>query len=378
MLFRSPPPEAAQAATADAAPARAPAKGKLDWAALLKTVTAPLLGLWSQRAAVMARVQALVARGKATVAAAAAKRAAVKTNEAPAAAAEAAPEPVQASAPAEAAPVAEAPTPVEQASPRAPVVDTWTPARIKVVEWLWGEGCDFPGGAEFAIDLVRPLQLGGDQTVLEIGSGLGGTTRAVTQMLGCSIRGFEPSPGLVAGAAEAARKAEMTDAARVSRLDLSDPQLPPGRVDAVVTRLAFGAAPDPMTLLHEIDRHLKPGGRLLLLEQLLGPAAPETLARDAWQSKEDRTVHPVTLEVLTRGLAELRYDVSVAEDMSPALRALVVGAWEKVAGEIEPGVLDADEIALLQAELEMWHARVGAYDAGVLKFVRVLAVKPRP
>ncbi len=253
--------------------------------------------------------------------------------------------------------------------------DRWSPERARVVQWLWGDGYDFPGGAEFILELVRPLRLGGDYSILDIGCGIGSSTRAIASMFGSSVIGFEASPALVAEAAAALERAELADRVQVLPIDLTKPLLPDRRFDAILCRMVFGAVADYQTLLAEIDRHLKPGGQLLFTEQVLNQANAATLALDAWQSVENQTTYPVTLDTIEADLAERGYDVRIAEDMSPAVRALVVGAWEKVAHELEDGLFSADEIDLLNREMELWHHRVGVYDSGVLKFVRVHAIK---
>jgi SAM-dependent methyltransferase len=366
-----PRPAANDAPAAQAAPAKSH-----NWFALLRPLAAPLMRRWEEDERLRRRVLAwwigeYLPEEKAPA-----------VPEPPRPRVEAAPARVEppppAAAPAE-VPVdallealAEA---IAVPAERSPTTDPWTRERAKMVQWLWGDGYDFPGGAEFILELVRPLHLGGEHSILDLGCGIGSTTRAIASMLGCKIVGFESSPVLVSEAAVAAERAELAEQAHVWPMDLLQPELPERRFDAVLCRMALGAVPDFKTLLAEIDRRLAAGGQLLFTDQVLNAANSATLAVDAWQTIEDRTTHPVALEAITAELSRLGYDVRIAEDMSPAVRALVVGAWERVAGELKPGMFSAEEIDALNREMELWHRRVGVYDSGVLKFVRVLALK---
>src|SRR5262245_55310885 len=44
--------------------------------------------------------------------------------------------------------------------------DTWTPKRVKVAEMIWGDGFTFPGGIDYALDLVKPMKLNSEKSFL--------------------------------------------------------------------------------------------------------------------------------------------------------------------------------------------------------------------
>lgn len=256
-----------------------------------------------------------------------------------------------------------------------PPPDGWSAERTKMVQWLWGEGFDFPGGVEFILELVRPLGLRSEHSMLDIGCGVGSATRAIASSFGPWITGLESSPTLAAAGMAASEKAGLAKKAPIQTFSLTRPKLPDRRYDGIMSRLVLGAIPDHTEFLAALEKHLKPGGKLMLTEQVLVNANASSPVLDEWHAVEDHTIHPVTLEQITKDLAALKLDVRVAEDMSGALRGLVVGAWERVANDLQPGMFSAEEIDHLNREMELWHRRVGAYDAGLVKFVRVLAIK---
>src|SRR4051812_4983707 len=56
----------------------------------------------------------------------------------------------------------------------------WPLRRIEAAELIWGRDCILPGGTAYTIDIARPLGLSPALTLLDLGAGLGGGTRALT------------------------------------------------------------------------------------------------------------------------------------------------------------------------------------------------------
>src|SRR5277367_2673347 len=72
--------------------------------------------------------------------------------------------------------------------------DKWSLERIKVAELIWGDGFTFPGGADHVLQMVKPMTLTSAKSMLDIGCGLGGATRAIAKTFGTWVIGMEESP----------------------------------------------------------------------------------------------------------------------------------------------------------------------------------------
>lgn len=97
--------------------------------------------------------------------------------------------------------------------------------------------------------------------VLELGVGTGNNLAAYPP--GAIVTGIDESPTMLAAAQgkTGAPLAQM-DAGRLGFRD--------GAFDTVTASLVFCSLPDPLAVLAEVRRVLKPGGRLLLLEHVRG------------------------------------------------------------------------------------------------------------
>jgi ubiquinone/menaquinone biosynthesis C-methylase UbiE len=133
---------------------------------------------------------------------------------------------------------------------------------------------------QWRAELLRDLS----GEVLEVGAGTGVTLshypKTVTRLVLC-----EPDPHM---RRKLQAKRDATGAKHVEISDASFAALPaaPASVDAVVCSLVLCSVPDQQAALKEIQRVLKPGGKLVFLEHVAADGKPNRLK---WQ----RRIEPV-------------------------------------------------------------------------------------
>lgn len=113
----------------------------------------------------------------------------------------------------------------------------------------------------------RALFAGLPDRVVELGPGTGANMRYYRP--GTRVVAIEPNPHMHPALVVAARRHGI-------ELDLrpvggAETGLPDGDVDAVVATLVLCTVPDPVAVLAEVRRILRPGGRLVLLEHVAAP-----------------------------------------------------------------------------------------------------------
>jgi ubiquinone/menaquinone biosynthesis C-methylase UbiE len=123
------------------------------------------------------------------------------------------------------------------------------------------------------------------ETVLDIGSGGGLDSLVAARMVGPGgkVVGLDLSPEMVARAYDSLRQ---TDLSNVVFQEFSGEDLPfeDGSFDAVISNGVFNLIPGKGRMLQEACRVLKPGGRLLIADQILtGTLTKSTPERiDSW------------------------------------------------------------------------------------------------
>jgi SAM-dependent methyltransferase len=253
--------------------------------------------------------------------------------------------------------------------------DKWSAERIKVAELIWGDGFTFPGGADHVLRMVKPMTLTSAKSMLDIGCGLGGATRAIAKTFGTWVIGMEASPALAAAGMQYSEMAGLAKRAPIQHFDPGTVELPPKKYDAVCLRNIFSGIADKTRLLTQVERALRPSGSVLVSDFALANMGAKSAALSTWQSAEDHPPQLCTLDDFKRDFDNLKLDTRVAEDMTAEFRGIVVEGWANLANILQGKTVEPGEATALAKEIKLWQLRLAALDSGDLRVVRLFALK---
>lgn len=253
--------------------------------------------------------------------------------------------------------------------------DKWSAERIKVAELIWGDGFTFPGGAEHVLQMVKPMTLTSAKSMLDIGCGLGGATRAIAKTFGTWVIGMEGSPALAKAGMQYSEMAGLAKKAPIQHFDPATVELPAKKFDAICLRNIFSNIADKSRLLTQAEAALKPGGSVLVSDFALSAQGAKSEALTRWSSAEDHPPQLCTLDNFKHDFDNLKLDTRVAEDMSAEFRGIVVQGWANLATILQGKSVDPGEATALAKEIKLWQLRLAALDSGDLRVVRLFGLK---
>ncbi|HYC01977.1 MAG TPA: methyltransferase domain-containing protein [Azospirillaceae bacterium] len=249
----------------------------------------------------------------------------------------------------------------------------WTATRIGVVEKIWGDGFATPGGDEHIPTLVKPFGLNPAMSVLDIGAGLGGSTRAMAKQFGAWVTGLEGNPTL----AEAGMfRSHKSGQARQAPVQLFEPEkfAWPKRVDCVFAKECFFTVRNKDGMIDGVERCMKPRGQLLFTDYVIDKAVPRGRNYDSWLSHEPVEPQPWEVGQYVSALEQRRLDIRIAEDISDMHKSLILNAIQGLVQHLEQHSMDNETKVAVVEEVELWARRVAALESG-LRVYRFYAMK---
>jgi SAM-dependent methyltransferase len=249
----------------------------------------------------------------------------------------------------------------------------WSASRVGVAEKIWGANFVTPGGADLIINLTKPLGLNPAATVLDLGAGLGGSTRCIAATYGAWVTGLEHSPFLVEQGMQRSVKAGLSKQAPIEQYDPENLKYGK-RVDAVLAKDVLFTISNKAGLLDKIESILKPRGQLLFTDYVVDPAHCDHPAIRKWAEREPLEPKLWSVQDVTAAIAQCNLDLRVHEDLTDYHRALIVASIKSLTDHLEKHHLDQETKVNVIDEVELWANRIAALGSG-LRLYRFYALK---
>ncbi len=251
----------------------------------------------------------------------------------------------------------------------------WTPARLQVVESLWGEGYVFPNGHEEALRLARSLALSNATSLLLVGAGSGGPAFAIAAELGAWVSGFEADPTLAAVATERGVRGGFGRRAEIKTWEPQEPNFSRRTYHHAMALEALRGGQVGATLV-SVFRALRPGGQLVMIDLVADSRLdPDDEAVRAWCRMENRSPAVPSERAITEALGGLGFDVRVAEDISVRHMQQALRGWHQAIRHMQASKPHPTVARLIVAEAELWLRRVSLLRARRIRLVRWHAIR---
>lgn len=186
-------------------------------------------------------------------------------------------------------------------------------------------------GRAATLELARAAGLDATKRVLDVGSGVGGTSRCLAKEFGCRVTGIDLTDEYCRAAEMLSARTGLAHRVDFRQGDATELPFDDQTFDVVWTEHVAMNIPDKTGLYKEMHRVLKPGGTLAIYDVLAGPSGP-VLFPVPWARTPDTSflVQPNELRKL---LKEAGFTVTDWSDTTEAARAWFVSLAEKIRKE---------------------------------------------
>lgn len=276
------------------------------------------------------------------------------------------PPPVEAKQPAPREAVLEPPPPLVKLEP-------WETPAIKVMQAIWGEGYNGPGGSALVLDMVKPFAINNSMSILDFGCGPGGGARAIAKEFDVWVTGVERDRALADLGKMLSTRAGLERKADIQPYDHENFVTRSGGFDCILSKEAMYRFEQREVILARLENTLKTRGQLTIADYL---RADDTPADDALLKSAFGDAPPLwTKAEYEKRFAELKFDLRVSEDITDRYRATALDALDAVTRtrDGKSVIRTFPEEFLLAAE--SWGRRIAAIEGGALKVLRFYGIK---
>lgn len=270
------------------------------------------------------------------------------------------------------------PGPVVEREPEPPPppikLEPWENPTIRVRHAIWGEGFRGPGGAPFALELVKPFAINNSMSILDFGCGAGGPERAIVKEFDVWITGIEPDRTQVELGKLLSSKAGLERKAEVIAYDPENFVTRSGGFDCILSIDTMFRFESREVVLARLENCLKTRGQLTICDYVRADrAAPDDPLIAA-------ALGAGTPALWTKGefekrFNELKFDLRVSEDVTERFRLMALIALDQVTKTPEGKAVIRTFPDAFMAEVGDWERKLAAIEAGVLRVFRFYGIK---
>lgn len=257
-------------------------------------------------------------------------------------------------------------------------------ARLVVLQALWGEGNITPGPADFITDQLLLLRLTPEMSMIDLGAGLGGPSRAINAAFGIWVTAYEWVAEIAKVGMEQSIMHGMGRKVPIMHFDPVTVERPERKIDCFFSKDALHLMPKKKQLLLAVKTALKPYGQFCIIDYAITKQGKNSPRIAAWNAADEQVSHFWSKEEYTATITGMNLELRVAEDMTEQYCKMITDGFRQLthkmsqllASETSPD-RQSELRRALAFESNRWAVRLEAMQAGDIAVIRFSGNTPR-
>lgn len=244
---------------------------------------------------------------------------------------------------------------------------------IVLRQWIYGPGCVVPGDALYLEELMTPVGLVSEMSVLDLNAGMGGAGLAIAQAWKTDVAGFDRNPDVVQAGRSFLRARKAGRRLQLAPYDPTNFALRAGSYDCVMVREVISTLVDKEAYFQTVCLGLKSFGQIVIGDFVRGDTPSSDPAFAGWVAMQERQRLLWAGEDYVACLQRLGCDVRVAKDATASYRSLLRRSWRRFLDHPQLRRLEGERAAPLVEEVERCIRTLAAFDSGALRYFHICA-----
>jgi ubiquinone/menaquinone biosynthesis C-methylase UbiE len=255
---------------------------------------------------------------------------------------------------------------------QAPLLDP-----IDLRQSIYGPGCVIPGDAPYLKELMSPLGLKPEMSLLDLNAGMGGAGMLITQAWKSYVAGFDRNPDLVQAGVSFLCTQKAGRRIQLAPYDPENFALRPGFYDCVMAREAISTLVDKEAFFQAVSLGLKSFGQVVITDFVRGDAPASDPGFVGWAAMQEQKPLLWSGEEYVAVLERLGCNVLIATDSTARYRSLLLRSWRRFLDHPELPQLRGRRALPLLSEVERCIRALAAFESGALRYFYICAQSTR-